>query len=182
MNTIDYSQLPQWTIACGQMSTAKELRALLIQFTRGTYELYLIKNGRRLTIKYGMTADWNQGDRMYRQIWRFPGWPTDPSVNAAGRDLDPTVRLLLAQDPTLTKNDLYVHVWDMTELTPSNSLRPEHEPYMLEGQLIEEHYLRTGCVPPGNRREAARARRGVCLRQIRSVAPDLLINRLFEID
>jgi hypothetical protein len=181
MNTIDYSQLPQWTVACSQLTTAKELRQLLKRFTRGTYELYIIKKGRKQTVKYGMTADANQGDRMYRQIWRFPGWPTTPSENAAGRDLDDTIELLLRENPSLTKDDVYVQIYDMSELAPMNSLRPEHEPYVLEGQLIEEHYQRTGQVPLGNKREAARIHRGQNLRPIKTVAPDSLINSLFDI-
>lgn len=178
---INYNQLPQWTIACYSLETASDLRRLLKKFTRGTYELYIIRRGRKITVKYGMTADQNQGDRMYRQIWRFPGWPTEPSELAAGNDLDDTVQRLLALYPDLTRRDLYVHIYDMSELRPLNSLRPEHEPYTLEGQLILEHYERTGQVPIGNKLEQRRVAKGQNPRLVKTVTPDTLIDRLFDL-
>jgi hypothetical protein len=181
MYTVDHKQLSQWDIACHKLRTAKELRRILRKFTRGTYELYLMINGRKITIKFGMTADENQGDRVYRQIWRFPGWPSSPSDNAAGNDLDDTVDKLLELYPQMTKDDLYVHIWDMSNLTPMNQLRPEHEPFQLEGQLILEYYELNGSAPIGNKREQQRILKGASPRLIKSVAPDRLVDSLFDI-
>ena len=179
---IDAEQLPQWTISCHRLNTAVELKHILRDFTRGTYELYLLINGRKITIKYGMTADLKQGERMYRQIWRFPGWPDRPADYASGCDIDSVVNDLLIEYPRLTKDDLYVHVWDMSGLEPQNRYRPEHEPYILEGQLIEQHIDRMGHAPMGNKREQARVARGLSPRVIKAVTPSALLDQLFVVE
>lgn len=178
---IDHSQLPQYTVDCHSLDAAIDLKQILSGFTRGTYELFILYQGKRITIKYGMTADNKQGERMYRQIWRFPGWPTTPGATAAGDDLDDTVARLLIELPGLSKNNVYVHVWDMTDLPPQNRLRPEHEPYMLEGQLIEEYADREGHAPIGNKREQQRLEKGRRARIIKSVPADSLLDQLFEL-
>jgi hypothetical protein len=178
---IEHKLLPQWTIACRDLTEAVELKHVLSDFTRGTYELYLIKNGKKITIKYGMTADEaGQGERIYRQIWRFPGWSNVPSDNASGNDLDDTVDKLMLEFPDLTKNDIYVHVWDMSDLTPLNRVRPGYEPETLEGQFILEHVELYGLAPIGNKREQSRVERGSPARLKKSIAPDSLLDRLFE--
>jgi hypothetical protein len=176
---IDHSKLTQWTVDCRSLENAVDLKQLLSPFARGTYELYFIYQGKRITIKFGMTADNKQGERMYRQIWRFPGWPTEPGPNSAGDDLDDTVVKILAEYPRLTKDNVFVHVWDMTALPPINRLRPEHEPYMLEGQLIEEFADREGHCPIGNKREQSRLVKGLTPRLTKSVPSDVVLDRLF---
>lgn len=179
---IDHSKLTQWTVDCQSLNAAIDLKQILSHFTRGTYELYILNQGRKITVKYGMTADGNQGERMYRQIWRFPGWPTKPSAIASGDDLDDTVVKLLAQYPNLTKANVYVHVWDMSNLPPLNRLRPELEPYNLEGQLIEEYADREGHAPIGNKQEQRRLEQGTRIRRIKTAPPDTLLDNLFDTD
>lgn len=177
---IDHSRLTQWTVDCRSLTAAVDLKQILSQFTRGTYELYILYQGRKITVKYGMTADGKQGERMYRQIWRFPGWPTQPSSTAAGDDLDDTVIKLLQQYPTLTKDHVYVHVWDMSQLPPQNRVRPELEPYNLEGQLIEEYADREGHAPIGNKLEQRRLEKGTRVRKKMTAPRDSLLDHLFE--
>ena len=177
---IDHSRLTQWTVDCRSLETAIDLKQILANFTRGTYELFILRQGRKITVKYGMTADGNQGERMYRQIWRFPGWPTVPSSIASGDDLDDTVIKLLAQYPDLTKDMVYLQIWDMSTLPPLNRLRPELEPYNLEGQLIEEYADREGHAPIGNKLEQRRLERGTQVRKKMTAPPDSLLDHLFE--
>lgn len=179
---IDHKNLTQWTVDCQSLEAAVDLKQILSDFTRGTYELFILYRGRKITVKYGMTADNKQGERMYRQIWRFPGWPTQPSVTAAGDDLDDTVTKLMALYPGLTKNNVYLHIWDMSNLPPQNRLRPELEPYNLEGQLIEEYADREGHAPIGNKLEQRRLEKGTRVRRIKTAPADTLLDSLFSTD
>ena len=178
--TIDHSKLPQWTIDCRSLSSAVDLKKILSKFTRGTYEIYVIYNGIRETGKYGMTADSKQGERMYRQIWRFPGWPNVPSESSSGNDIDDTVELLMQKYPGLTKDNVYVHVWDMSYLQPTNRLSPDVEPRILEGQLILEHAERTGRCPIGNKQEQRRLENGKQIIIVKPIVPDLVMDKLFD--
>jgi len=179
---IDHSKLPQWTVDCQSLAAAIDLKQILRDFTRGTYELFILYQGRKITVKYGMTADNKQGERMYRQIWRFPGWPTQPGATAAGDDLDDTVTKLLEQYPKLSKANVYLHIWDMSQLPPQNRLRPELEPYNLEGQLIEEYADREGHAPIGNKLEQRRLERGNQVRKKMTAPADTLLDSLFSVD
>jgi hypothetical protein len=176
---IDHTRLPQFTIDCRSLENAVDLKQLLQPFGRGTYELYFVLKGRRVTIKFGMTADNKQGERMYRQIWRFPGWPTEPGPISAGDDLDDTVRKLLVLYPDLTKDHVFVHVWDMTNLPPLNRLCPHQEPEWLEGQFILEYAEQQGRCPIGNKREQSRLVKGLQPRLTKTVPADTLLDRLF---
>jgi hypothetical protein len=182
---INHRLLPQRTIALKDLDRPIELKHLLQGFGRGCYEFFVIPpshvNLARFTIKYGMTCE-ADGERVYRQSWRFQGWTWLPGEESAGSDLDSTIAELEQQHPWLTKEQVYLHIWDMTQFPAANHLRPEHEPYQLEGQLILEHAELYGHCPPGNKKEQRRLKQGLTIRPLRSVAPDALIDRLFDTD
>ena len=157
MMYIDHTQLPQIHIACHRLTNAIEIKHILRDFTKGVYELYTLQDWRKTTFKYGYTALEPQGERVYRQVWRCPGWPTQPAPDAAGGDFDWTV----SQFPKLHKDDVYVCIWDMSHIEPINPYRPEHEPYILEGQFIKEYIERHGVAPIGNKLENNRIQRGL---------------------
>ena len=154
---IDPQQLPQMHIACHRLTHAIEIKHILRNFTKGVYELYTLQNWQKTTLKYGYTALEPQGERVYRQIWRCPGWPTQPAADAAGGDFDWTV----SQFPDLDKDDVYVRIWDMTHLQPLNPYYPQYEPYWLEGQMIRNYIDRHGRAPIGNKLENNRLERGL---------------------
>jgi hypothetical protein len=175
---IDHTKLPQFTIDCRSLDNAIDLKRLLSEFTRGTYEIYVIYKGQRETGKFGATAD-PEGERVYRQIWRFPGWPTEPGPISAGEDIDDTVELLLQKYPGLTKDNVYVHIWDMSQLPALNRLCPDFEPKWLEGQFILAHAESRGHCPIGNKQEQRRLERGLIPRIVKTVPVDAVLDRLF---
>ena len=149
--------IPQYHIACKDLTHAIEIKHILRNFVKGAYELYTIKNGRKQVFKYGQTALEAMGERVYRQAWRVSGWPSYPSESAAGSDFDWVVN----QFTDLDKNDLYITVYDISHVAAANPYRPEHETLILEGQLIEDYIEVHGSAPIGNRAENARIQKGL---------------------
>lgn len=149
--------IPQYHIACKDLTHAIEIKHILQNFTKGAYELYTIKNGRKLVFKYGQTALEAMGERVYRQAWRVSGWPSYPAEGAAGADFDWVVN----QFDDLDKNDLYITVYDISHVPATNPYRPEHETLILEGQLIKDYIDVNGSAPIGNRVENSRIQRGI---------------------
>ena len=154
---IDHTQLPEIHIACHRLKNAIDLKRQLKDFTKGVYCIYAILHGVKIILKYGYTALEPNGERVYRQIWRCPGWPTEPATTAAGEDFDWTV----SHFPNLHKDDVYIQIWDMSHIEPINPYRPEYEPYLLEGQFIREYIERYGSAPIGNKMENNRIQRGL---------------------
>lgn len=149
-------KLPQYTLACKDYESAIDIKQTLKNFRKGAYEIWTIVQGRKITFKYGETTQ-IQGERIYRQVWRVSGWPTEPAVFAAGDDFD----WVRDQFPDLVKDNLYVTIWDLTDVNALNPLCEEIETKALESQLINEYVNIHGYAPIGNRKENQRLDQGL---------------------
>jgi hypothetical protein len=164
-------QCPVITILVKDLYNAIDIKHVLKGYGRLAYEIYTLNE----TLKYGESADEPDGERIYRQIWQFPGWPTLPSPNAAGSDILDVV----GQRPDLTKNDLAVRVWDLRHIPCQNPYRPHKETLDVEGELIKRHIEQYRRAPIGNKQEQKRLDKGVPpVKLIKTVAPGL-IDKLF---
>jgi hypothetical protein len=148
-------KLPQYTLACKDYEAAIDIKQTLKDFRKGAYEIWTIAQGHKITLKYGETTQ-PQGERIYRQVWRVAGWPTDPAVFAAGDDFD----WVRDQFPGLVKDNVYVTIWDLTRVKALNPLCAELETFALEAQLIKEYVDIHGYAPIGNRKENQRLEQG----------------------
>ena len=131
---------------------AIDLKHRLKGYTRIAYEIYTLYE----TIKYGESADEADGERIYRQIWQIPGWPTLPSTTSAGRDILDVV----LQRPDLIKDDIAVRVWDMRDAPLQNKYDPHKETRDVEQELILRHINQYGRAPIGNKVEQKRLEKG----------------------
>jgi hypothetical protein len=162
---------PVKTIVVKDLVNAIEIKHILKGYGRLVYEFYTLTE----TLKYGESADEPDGERIYRQLSQFSGWPTQPSPNAAGRDiLD-----VISKRPELTKNDLAIRVWDLSDIPCQNPYSPHKETLDIEGELIKRHIEQYDRAPIGNKQEQKRLDRGVApVKHNKTVAPGL-INKLF---
>ena len=162
---------PVKTILVKNLPQAIDIKRILAGYSRLAYEIYTLEE----TLKYGESADEPDGERIYRQIWQFPGWPTAPSTNAAGRDILDVVH----QRPHLTKNDLAVRVWDLRDIPFQNLYRPHKETLDVEGELIKRYIEQYGNAPVGNKQEQKRLSKGLSpIKSNVTIAPGL-IDQLF---
>jgi hypothetical protein len=155
------------TVAIKRLDTAIELKHLFKGYKRLAYEIFTLEE----TLKYGESADEDDAERIYRQIWQFPGWPTQPAQNTAGSDILDVVN----SRAWLTKNDLGVRIWDMRHIPCQNPYRPHKETLDVEGELIRRHIEQYKRAPVGNKVEQKRLEKGVApIKSIITVAPGLL--------
>jgi hypothetical protein len=163
---------PVTTIAVRRLQNAIDLKKLYKGYRRIAYEIFTLEE----TLKYGESADEDDAERIYRQIWQFPGWPTSPAQNTAGCDILDVVKAR----PFLTKDDLGVRVWDLRDIPCQNPYRPHKETLDVEGELIKRHIEQYKKAPIGNKVEQKRLEKGVePIKKIITVAPGL-IDRFFK--
>jgi hypothetical protein len=149
---IDINKLPSFSIDLGQCLNACEIKRLMKRMGVKYYTYAFIHNS--TVMKYGMSADndWmrgSYGERIYRQSFQIPGWPSKPSPKSAGNDmLD-----IVDRFPNISKNDVCVKVWDMTGYPFAVADNPKFEVGELEKQLLEEHYAKFNSLPIGNLRD-----------------------------
>ena len=163
---------PVVTIAVKRLENACDLKNILKGYKRLSYEIFTLEE----TLKYGESADEEDGERIYRQIWQFPGWPTAPGPNSAGCDI---IDVVTAR-PWLTKDDLGIRVWDLRDIPCQNPFRPHKETLDVEGELILRHIQQYKRAPIGNKVEQKRLEKGMApVKKNKTVAPGL-IDSLFE--
>lgn len=144
---------PVTTILISSLTNAIDMKHRLAGFTRIAYEIYTLEE----TLKYGESADEPNGERIYRQIWHFPGWPTQPADWTAGSDIISVVNAR----PHITKNDLAVRVWDLRDIPYQNIYQPHKETLDVEGELIKRHIEQFKRAPIGNKVEQRRLDKGL---------------------
>jgi hypothetical protein len=165
---------PVKTILCKDLLNAVDIKRILAGYSRLSYELFTLRE----VIKYGQSAYERDGERIYRQIWQFPGWPTVPSANAAGSDILDVVH----QRPNLHKNDLAVRVWDLSNIPCQNRFAPHKETIDVENELLRRYIAQYKCAPIGNKLEQQKLSKGLNpIKSNMTVAPGLLDN-LFSIE
>jgi hypothetical protein len=162
---------PVTTILVKDLCNAIDIKHILKGYGRLVYEIYTLEE----TLKYGESADEPDGERIYRQIWQFPGWPTFPSTNTAGSDILDVVD----KRPFLTKNDLAVRVWDLRDIPCQNFYRPHKETLDIEGELIKRHIEQYNRAPIGNKQEQKRLDRGISPIKDNKTVAHGLIDALF---
>lgn len=146
---IDPKTLPSITIDCGQLLNACEIKSIMKQLGITDYCYAFIYKS--TVMKYGQSGDndWKRGsygERIYRQAFHIPGWPTKPSPNTAGKDMCDIV----AKFPGINKNDVLIKVWDMTGYNFAIKHDHRHELTVLENTLLSEHVNAYGTLPVGN--------------------------------
>jgi hypothetical protein len=101
------------------------------------------------TMKFGVQYDSNTktfGERIYRQAFHIPGWPTVPSKKTAGNDMLDIIKYF----PGINKNDVKIQIWDMTDYPRENINDYKFEINQVERQFIKEHISKYGFKPIGN--------------------------------
>ncbi len=169
--------IPTTTIPLSRLSDAIEIKHWLTGFTRICYAIvHVPKNAPNEILKFGESAHQSDGERIYRQIWRIPGWPTTPASYAAGDDFDWVVN----QRPLMDKDDVIVLVYDMRNVPMIFSLCPEYETRAMEAWLIESHVKQFGRCPIGNKKEQSRLDKGLAPTPKKSVVIGQVFGHLFE--
>lgn len=169
--------IPTTIIPLSKLNDAIEIKHWLSGFSRICYAIvHTPKNGSNEVLKFGESAHQYDGERIYRQIWRIPGWPTVPASYAAGDDFDWVVE----QRPNIRKEDVIVIVYDMRNVPMVFSIRPEHETTAMEAWLIESHVKQFGRCPIGNKKEQARLEKGLPACPKKSVVIGQVFGNLFE--
>lgn len=145
---IDLSKIPFYKIELSQMLTP----AQIMKFCKKnniTSMVYAFEYKGRIIMKYGVQYDCvaqQPGERTYRQAFHIPGWPTKPSKKSAGNDmLD-----IIPKFPGINKNDVILHIWDMSNYPRASKINHKFEVNQLERQLIKEHIEKHGFKPVGN--------------------------------
>ena len=169
---IDISQLPSITFDLGKCLHACEIKGMMKTLGIKYYCYAFIYKS--TVMKYGQSADndWARGsfgERIYRQAFQIPGWPTKPSVKSAGNDMLDVIKNF----PHINKNDVCVKVWDMTNYPFAVSGDPKHEVTQLEDQFLDAHIKQHGSLPSGNLRDESHIRR-------KTRVTDQIFNSIFD--
>jgi hypothetical protein len=145
---INLTKVPYYTIHLSQLLKASEIMKHFKQLGI-TSNVYGFENLKRGIMKYGVQYDCiaqQPGERTYRQAFHIPGWPSKPSPRSAGNDMLEIIPFF----PGITKNDICIHIWDMTNYPRASAIDPKYEVNLLERQLIKEHINKVGYKPIGN--------------------------------
>lgn len=171
---IDINKIPDFTIDCGKLLRASEIKQLMKKFDVRYYCYMFIHKS--TTMKIGMSADsdWfrgSYGERIYRQAFHIPGWPSKPSPKSAGNDMLDIIHSF----PNINKNDVVIKVFDMTNYPFSCEDRPELEVGDLEKDLMDLYEQANGCLPVGNLRDERKLPK-------KGRVTDIVFNSLFDSD
>jgi hypothetical protein len=170
---IDITKLPTFVLDCSQMLNAHEIKGIMKNMGITDYcYAFVHKN---VVMKFGQSgdSDWQRGsygERVYRQAFHIPGWPSTPSANSAGNDMRDLVN---KQFPGINKNNVCIKIWDMTGFDFSVAHDHRHELTVLENQLIQAHISQFGSQPVGNVRDESHIQR-------KTRVTDEIFNSLFE--
>lgn len=167
---IDTTQVPTFVIDCSTLLNAYEIRKEMRDKKIRTYCYAFIYKSEIL--KYGEQHKWGPtkyGERIYRQAWYIPGWPTTPKSSSGSDILD-----VVNKYPAINKNDICIMIWDMTNYPRASSKNPAYEVRALERQLIREYAEQhNGIRPVGNiKSEEHMDRKGI--------VADALFENLFD--
>jgi hypothetical protein len=171
---INHTQLPQFDIDLSQLNDAYEIKGIMKKIGVTVYVYAFVYRG--TVMKYGQScyktvhrSDPN-GERIYRQARYINGWHQMPATtNSSGSDIIP----VLDHFPQIHKDQVSIHVWDMTDYPFAAQNCPEHEVTVVENQLIEAHISATGYKPFGNIKDEAHIKS-------KAIVTDTVFNNLFE--
>jgi hypothetical protein len=160
------------TISVKRLVAAIDIKHIFKGYTRIAYEIFTLEE----TLKYGESADEADAERVYRQIAQFPGWPTEASQEAAGRD----ILEVLKKRPWLTKDDIGIRVWNISDKECQNIYDPHKETRDVEQELIRRHIEQYDRAPIGNKVEQRRHAKGQIATKTKTTVASGLIDQLFE--
>lgn len=171
---IDASQLPSITFDLGKCLHACEIKGMMKTLGIKYYCYAFVYKS--TIMKFGQSADndWIRGsfgERIYRQSFHIPGWPSKPSPNMSGNDMVDIIKHF----PNITKNDVCIKVWDMTKYQFAVVANPKHEVTQLEDQLLAEYVSVYSTLPIGNLRDESHIRR-------KTRVSDQMFNSMFDIE
>jgi hypothetical protein len=112
------------------------------------------------------TGAW--GERIYRQAWHIPGWPTTIG-SGSGHEMADIVRDFY---PNIHKDEVFIKVWDLSNIAFLQNKNRNYERLQFENYLIDLYSTVAGIAPPGNKRTGAYIK-------TRSVVADTTIDNLF---
>lgn len=171
---INTNNLPQFDLDLSSMNDACEIKGIMKKVGVLDYVYAFIHRGD--VMKYGQSSYKNpfrkdpHGERIYRQARYIPGWNSMPTTtNSSGSDIIP----VLDHFNGIHKNNVRIHIWDMTGYNFAVKNNPEHELTVVENQLIENHRSVLGYSPAGNLRDESHIKR-------KSVVTDRVFKNLFE--
>jgi hypothetical protein len=147
---IDLSKIPSFTIDLGSLLNACEVKSIMKKL--GVRYYCYVFSFDNTVMKIGMSADndWQRGsygERIYRQSFHIPGWPSKPSVTTPGYK---DIQQLLPYFPTLHKSKVKINVFDMTGYPFQCSYSPKLEVGDLEKQLMNDYVTKFNRLPVGN--------------------------------
>jgi hypothetical protein len=143
---IDTTQVPQYIIDCSTLTHAREIRQ---EMREAGVRLYCYAfTFKSEILKFGEQHKWDPttyGERIYRQAWHIPGWPTTPKSSSGSDMLD-----IIQNFPNINKNDICIMIWDMTNYPQASLANTSFEVRALERQLIKAYIDEHGKKPVGN--------------------------------
>lgn len=150
--TIDISKLPTAIIDLNQCLHAAQIKTEMKNAGIKYYTYAFLYNN--VVMKYGMSADndWmrgSYGERIYRQAFQIPGWPTKPSPKSAGNDMLDVIKHF----PNINKSNVCIKIWDMTNYPFPVQDCPKEEVLECERILLDLHEKSFGYLPIGNIRD-----------------------------
>lgn len=172
--TIDITKLPNIIIDLNQCLHAAQIKQLMKKMGIKYYTYAFLYNN--VVMKYGMSADndWirgSHGERVYRQAFQIPGWPTKPSPKSAGSDMLDIVKHF----PNINKSDVCIKVWDMTNYPFAVQDDPKEEVLECERILLDMHEKSFGYLPIGNVRDERKIAK-------KARVTDQIFNSMFDIE
>lgn len=145
---IDTTTLPSLSIDLGTLIKASEIKHIIKEagYKRFVYSFIHKSKIMKYGAQFNTSTNKLWGDRIYRQAFHIPGWPTECSENMSGNDMRDIIRYF----PSIHKMDVCIVVWDMTSYPSAHPLDPDFEVKQLERQFIKAHIDKFGEKPVGN--------------------------------
>jgi hypothetical protein len=144
---IDTANLKTIDIDLANLIKASEIRSTMKENDIRIYcYSFVYKN---TIMKFGESHTWKPstyGERIYRQAWHIPGWPTIAQSRSGDDMLD-----IIKNFHGIHKSDCWIRIWDMTNYPATVSADPSYDVKDLERQLIKEYCEQNnGERPVGN--------------------------------
>lgn len=148
---IDASNLKTIDIDLGGLIKARQINKIM---SDEGIRIYVYAFVHKTTImKFGESHTWNPttyGERLYRQAWHIPGWPTVTQSRSGDDMLD-----IIKHFPGINKADVWIRVWDMTHYPKTMAKDPTYDVKALERQFLKEYKAQHGAIPVGNIKDEA---------------------------
>lgn len=143
---IDSANLKTIDIELGGLIKARQINKIMSDADIKEYVYAFVY--KTTIMKFGESHTWNPktyGERLYRQAWHIPGWPTVAQSRSGDDMLD-----IIKHFPGINKADVWIRVWDMTYYPKTIANDPAYDVKALERQFLKEYEDQHGAIPVGN--------------------------------